>query len=74
MCTPPFKDYSISCCNYLPAGAIAYLFSRYGQGTGPIYLDDVVCTGTESRLVDCAYNANHNCVHFEDAGVSCQGM
>ena len=59
--------------HYLPAGAIAYLFSRYGQGTGPIYLDDVACTGSESRLVDCTYTANHNCIHFEDASVSCRG-
>ena len=55
------------------AGATAYLFARYGQGTGPIYLDDVSCTGTESRLVDCRYTANHNCRHSEDASVSCRG-
>ena len=58
----------------LYAGAIARSFAFYGQGTGPIILDDVQCLGTETRLVDCPANALtiHNCVHSEDAGVQCQ--
>ena len=44
----------------------------YGQGTGPIYLDDVACVGNESRLSDCAYTSQHNCVHGEDVGVQCK--
>ena len=34
-------------------------------------LDDVQCTSTESRLIDCPANFNHNCGHSEDAGVRC---
>ena len=30
-----------------------------------------MCTGNEDSLVNCTYNPNHNCVHFEDAGVVC---
>ena len=30
------------------------------------------CTGTEASLFNCTYNPNHNCIHFEDAGVLCQ--
>lgn len=45
----------------------------FGSGTGPIYLDDLACTGSETRLEDCTHNGVgiHNCYHFEDAGVVC---
>ena len=55
-------------------GAIALFRAAFGQGTGPIWLDNVQCAGTEARLADCRANAigSHNCVHFEDASVVCQ--
>ena len=34
-------------------------------------LDDVGCTGTETRLIECPATLNHNCAHSEDAGVRC---
>ena len=52
--------------------ATARTFAFFGQGTDPIVLDDVQCTGTETRLIDCPYTATHNCIHLEDAGVMCQ--
>ena len=53
-------------------GAVALGSATFGQGTGPIVLDDVGCTGTENRLVQCAAITQHNCAHSEDAGVRCQ--
>ncbi|XP_030846988.1 LOW QUALITY PROTEIN: deleted in malignant brain tumors 1 protein-like [Strongylocentrotus purpuratus] len=47
--------------------------ATYGQGSGPIYLDGVGCSGNESRLTDCSNGGwdNHDCHHYEDAGVYC---
>ena len=48
--------------------------SYFGAGSGPIYMDNVVCDGDESFLTDCTHVSLHNCDHSEDAGVRCEGM
>ena len=62
--------------NFVSTGAIARSRAYFGQGTGAIVLDQVACTGTELRLVNCSSNplGVHDCSHFEDAGVTCQSM
>lgn len=54
-------------------GATALSRATFGPGTGQIWLDNVACAGTESRLIECTANniGTHNCVHSEDAGVRC---
>lgn len=46
--------------------------ARFGQGQGPIWMDDVSCQGTENDIFDCnKILVNDNCDHSEDAGVIC---
>ncbi|XP_027138437.1 deleted in malignant brain tumors 1 protein-like [Larimichthys crocea] len=47
----------------------------FGEGTGPIWLDEVMCAGSESKLTECSHQeiGSHNCDHQEDAGVVCEG-
>ena len=48
--------------------------AAFGEGTGPIWLDDLQCEANiHTRLSDCPANpvGVHNCGHNEDAGVIC---
>lgn len=57
----------------IPIDATAVLFAAFGQGTGPIHIDDVNCAGYEDALANCTYDSNTaDCQHFEDAGVRCR--
>ena len=42
----------------------------------PILLDDVLCFGDEQGLSQCHHRdwGIHNCGHYEDAAVICEGM
>ena len=55
-------------------GAEALSNAFFGQGSGDILLDNVVCTGDESTLIACPHITNHNCQHSEDAGVRCPDL
>lgn len=51
----------------------AWSWAHFGQGSGPILLDAMQCTGNELSLDECPHSSwqQHNCDHMEDAGVSC---
>ena len=53
--------------------AITYGGAHFGQGSGPIGLDNIACSGSEKGLVNCSYDTDTtDCTHLEDVGLRCQ--
>ena len=63
-------------CNqlgYSSTGNSALYAAFFGQSSGPIFLDNVRCVGSEPSLSDCPVEASPRtfCTHFQDAAVRC---
>ncbi|ELU03809.1 hypothetical protein CAPTEDRAFT_113791 [Capitella teleta] len=58
---------------YNPINARAHIGGAYGNTTEEFLLDDVMCSGDETDLMDCpnAGLSNSDCDYAEGAGVSC---
>lgn len=56
-----------------PGASTYHLNAYYGEGNGPIWMDDVSCSGTESALRYCNFTGwgQVNCSHTGDVGVVC---
>uniref|UniRef100_UPI00358F2D10 scavenger receptor cysteine-rich domain-containing group B protein-like isoform X2 n=1 Tax=Myxine glutinosa TaxID=7769 RepID=UPI00358F2D10 len=70
-----FNDAQVA-CRQLGCGAVIASphRARFGQGNGPIWMDNMLCSGNETNLSHCQHSGweNHNCHHSEDASVICQ--
>ena len=56
------------------SASASYIFGS-GASSQSIWLADVACNGSESRLIDCSHAGigNENCDHSEDVGIICTG-
>ena len=55
----------------------AIVGGAYGAGSGPIFVSQLTCLGTESSVLDCQKLAKLglvSCDHFRDVGVRCVGI
>ena len=51
--------------------------AQFGSGTGPVWLRQVGCTGSESKLSHCTHTGASNtlgCSHAQDVAVQCAGV
>ena len=58
---------------FCSSGASFGAASVYGEASGTIWLDDLVCTGSETSITQCQSNGwgVHNCGHSEDVAINC---
>ncbi|XP_036892195.1 neurotrypsin [Sturnira hondurensis] len=71
------EDAAVACRQLGYSGpARARGLAYFGEGGGPIHLDNVGCTGAEGSLAACVKQdvGRHNCRHSEDAGVICDHL
>ena len=47
--------------------------NHFEESTGPIWLDDVNCSGKETSFLQCSRRpwGRHDCSHWEDVAISC---
>ena len=57
------------------AGPIAYWYAAFGPGTGPMWLQNLMCTGSQQQVFNCSVIATpyEFCNHYNDVGVQCTG-
>ena len=66
-------DAEVVCRSLGMAGGEVMKYAFFGEGSGPILLDNVECSGSESSLTECSHRGwgINDCSHGEDVGVIC---
>ena len=69
------NDAQVVCTELGLGNATAAIYRAfYGRGSGPIWLDNLNCVGTELTIANCSHRGwgiIRSCSHYEDAGVKC---
>lgn len=71
------QDANVACrqLGYQPTGAVPLSNAFFGQGSGIIWLDNLICLGDEERLLDCFFPGLLDIAfcrgHIDDAGLRC---
>ncbi|XP_063406060.1 deleted in malignant brain tumors 1 protein-like [Mytilus trossulus] len=65
-------DAEIACRQLGYCSGIMQPRSLIRDGVGPIWLNDVKCSGSESELLHCNFNTDTStCSHYHDVGIHC---
>ena len=77
-CIIPMNFASMISSYFVFLGASVFYNAYFGQGFGPIFLDDLLCTGRETRIIDCPRSTSTGVGdidfcrgHLDDAGLRC---
>ena len=66
------KDATVACKSLGFEKAVKYTSgSAFGSVIEKFMMDDVKCNGTETSLLECAYDKTDDCTAKEGAGVIC---
>ena len=70
------KKDDIKLTRFSLSGSVSYTASKYGWGTGPVFLTNVACAGSEDSLAECSHSyfgdVTSSCKdHSKDASVYC---
>lgn len=75
MCQDSFSQAGarVICTQMGLTGGTVMQRSEYPKGSGDIWMDNVVCAGSEKTIWSCTFNGwgIHNCDHAGDVGVEC---
>ena len=52
----------------------AMTLQTVASGSGPVFLSELLCDGSERGLLECSAALLHSCEHSQDVGIRCLGI